>query len=1681
MSWKHVARKALKIFLWLVGIIVILIFLCLLLLQTCYIQNLVKNKAVHFLENKLGTPVAIAKLGVDFPKRIVLEGVYFGDQKGDTLLAGDTMKVDINMWKLLSREILIDEIDLRGITSHVKRTISDSTYNFDYILKAFASKSSSPTDTTSSKIMSLHKINLERINVKYIDEITGQDVTASLSHFDTDISEFDYIHQKYDVPRITLNGMQLKLRQTKALSTKTISTDTFNISPPFTLPDVKMKEMDISDIHFDYGNSVTAMDSKLDLGKLHVEINNLDLPNQKIEIKQIAIGKTDVDISLGRIAQKAVKATTTEVVTTLQKGWIVNLSKLELDTINLKYDDLNAKPQRSGVDYSHLDLMDLVTSISDVAYTPDTIYGKVNQLTAREKSGLEIKKFIAEVGYGKNTTRLDHFVIETPLSHLSDQITLTYSSIDALSKDPGSLGIQGHFLDNTIAVSDILLFAPSIASQDPIRKNKNSSLHINGSVDGKVSDLLLNDISMTGIGQINIAASGRITGLPNVSKSYFDLHINQFSASVADLNDLIPAGSIPSNFRLPDYIKANGDFKGSLNNFSTNLHTTSEYGPADINASLENMTVKGKESYDATIHASQFNLGRLIRQEDKLGRITLSGSIKGNGTDPKTLNATIQGSIASMQYSDYNYKNLSLDGIAKAGDLSVKAKMTDPNITFDLDAKANMNGSYPALNLILNADTINLQALNFSKKDLSLHGKIEADLQTADPDYLNGTIYITDALISLDGKRYKPDTIQIKSVATEGEDSLQLRSEFLTANLTGQYNLTDISASLQSTIDRYFNTRPATDTLINSKPQRIAFTAKLIRSPLVQDLVPDLEEMEDATFNGKFDSETKEITFSGNIPRLRYKDYTINNLALDLVTKNNALNYSFKFDDLNSPQFRILTTSLSGKAQNNILDVNLQVRDNDDKEQYRIAGELSSARKLFEFKMLPDGLTLNYTPWNVEADNAIAYGSEGWMLRNFKVSNDGQSMTLNSEPQELNAPINAEFKDFKIETFTRLISKDSLLAGGILNGQANIRNLNTNPVFTADLAIKDFSFHADTVGDISLKVNNEKANTYTADVAVTGYGNEVKMNGYFFDDGTKNLYDLNIDLAHLNMKSFEAFTSGELNNSSGTVTGKLHLKGTLLVPEITGDLHLHDAGFTISRFNSYYTAPDENFAFTNEGLRFNHFTLVDSTGNHAVLDGMVFTRDFKDYRFGLTLQANNFQILNSTRQNNKLYYGKLFMDAQLRINGGINTPVVDGSIRINDKTNLTIVIPQDDPGLVEREGIVQFVDMDTIHDVMAVSVPDSIIKSELVGMNVAVNIIIDKNAELNLIIDEANGDYLNVKGEGNLSGGIDPSGKLALTGMYELQEGEYRFSFNQVKREFLIQKGSTISWTGDPYNADVNVTAVYKANIAPLSLVQSQLADAEQNVVNTYKQKLPFDMLLNMNGALMKPDITFDIDLPPGNYGVSNDIVSTVQSRLAQLRTEPSELNKQVFAVLLLNRFISDDPFQNQPGEGGISSLARQSASKLLSEQLNKLIGGKIAGFDVTFDINSIEDYTTGELKNRTDVNVGLSKQLLDDRLKVSVGSNFELEGPQQADRKTTNIAGDVSAEFQLTKDGKYLLRAYRKDEYIVVQGQVVETGLGFAFTTDYEKFKDIFEKKTEEFKQMKKEERQTRKDERKE
>jgi hypothetical protein len=703
---------------------------------------------------------------------------------------------------------------------------------------------------------------------------------------------------------------------------------------------------------------------------------------------------------------------------------------------------------------------------------------------------------------------------------------------------------------------------------------------------------------------------------------------------------------------------------------------------------------------------------------------------------------------------------------------------------------------------------------------------------------------------------------------------------------------------------------------------------------------------------------------------------------------------------------------------------------------------------------------LNYDNWQIADSNRFIIASEGLNAKDFILTQSGQQLSINSTAVTANAPMELQFQNFRLATLTGFVQTDSTLVNGTMNGKVTFNNLANEPVFVGDLTINDLSLKNDTAGNVHILVDNKVKDTYAADISITGRGNDVKLTGnYYLKTGDSN-FDFDLDIREMPMLTAQAFSGGAIREATGSLNGKFDITGTIAQPRVDGALNFNKTGFNLGMLNSYFTIDNEKITVNNEGIRFDQFEIKDSAQNALLLNGVAATTNFSNYKLDLSLKANNFRALNSTKKDNKLFYGQLYFNTDLRIKGTEAAPAIDGRLVVNEKTKMTVVLPQREPGVVEREGIVEFVDMDApLNDSLFMAAYDSMNRSGFTGMDISVNIEIKKEADFSLVIDEGNGDFLNVRGEALLNAGIDPTGQVSLIGSYELEEGSYDLTFNLLKRKFNIQKGSKIVWEGEPTKANVDITAIYVANTAPLDLVKNQLeADLSASTRNTYLQRLPFDVHLKMQGKLLQPDISFDIVLPDNkSYVVGGDVITNVRTRLDQLRQEPGEMNKQVFSLLLLNRFVADNPFSSSGGATNAGTLARQSASKLLTEQLNKLADDLITGVDLNFDVASSEDYTTGTRRDRTDLNVGLSKQLLNDRLTVSIGSNFELEGPQNSNQ-ASNIAGNVALDYRLSKDNRYLLRAYRRNEYQgIIEGYVIETGVGFIITLDYNRFRDIF------------------------
>jgi hypothetical protein len=1640
---KKYLRKGLKIFLWVIASIILLVVLVALSLNIPAVQNFVKDKAITYLKNKTKTEVRLESIKIALPKDVVLNQFYIEDRKGDTLLYAEKLQVDISLFKLLKNTVEINNIELKNIRANVKRINPDTTFNFSFLVDAFISeeKKDPSKDTTSAPLkFRIDKVLFTDIGITYRDDVAGNDVKLYLGEFKSKIKEFDLTKQNYLIKSLSLKNTTLNYLQQKPL-TQLVQhlTNSVDSTQKETgkLPTIVVEDFAFNHVKVNY-------DDRLSTTKAMADINDLGLVNLKVDLTNSKYNADEAMLNKSRILF-AFKPTSNNNLNKVKDTVVVEklplalfLKKVDFNDNSVQFDNLAAKPTQ-GLDFNHLAITNLNLGAGDLNFTNGGITVKVNNGSLKDKSGFILNELQGDATYTDKQIKLANLILRTPNTSINNATELNFTSLEDLTKHPERVQMNLNFKNTIIGLKDAVFFSNAIPAN-----YKNEKIKVNANVNGYLNNLNITQLQISGLKNTQIDISGRAKGLPDINKTYLDLNIKKLHLSKADILVIVPKKSLPSTVELPNVGNARGNFKGSMTDFNTNLNVQTDMGGAVIVANMKGP--KGKERYQANISLSNFNVGRLLKQQATLGRITAKANVSGTGLDPKKINAKFNATVLSATYNKYNYRNLKLNGTYANQLVNVKGSMPDSNANFNLDAKINLAGKYPSIKGDVNLKQVDLQKLNFSTTEFKVAGNIKANISTADVDYLNGDVFATGLQIVKEGRRFNVDTVEINAVSTATSNSLILKSELLTAKIDGKYQLSKIGNAVINQINKYYQFGE----VVSIPDQRFRFDINIYNPKFLKDFVPQLTTFVPSRINGLIDTQKDSLLMNASFPKVVYGDYNVDSVRLAVNNNNQKLNYNLTIRSVQSPSIVLFNSEISGNAANNQLGLNIFLRDRQRKDKYVIAGIFKSFNKDFRFNLDPNKLLLDYQKWTIAPENYIQFGQSGILANQFNLSQGSQLLSINSISNTPNSPLRVEFKNFEIATLTKFAETDTAMVGGTINGMVDVKDLVSNPKFEANLNVSKLRYQKDELGDLSLLVNNNTANAFQVDARLKGV-HELRASGFYYT-APQSALDLVVNIDKIDLKEVESVSLGQIRQGKGTITGQFTVKGELTAPKILGSLRFNDAGFNVAYINSYFTMPTQEIAFTNEGIRFDDFTLIDSLGKKAIIDGNIYTTDLKNVRFGLDIRTDNFRAINSTAADNDMIYGTVYLTSNIKVRGDLNQPDVNMNIKVNKGTKFFYALPINDPSVIEQEGIVEFIDADAPpFNGQKPLKTDSISKSPLKGMNLVATITIDPEAELNVVVDPQNGDNLSVKGNANLNATIDPSGKISLTGRYEVEEGSYSLTVAPLgKRPFKIVKGSTIIWTGEPTAATVDLTALYEVNAAPIDLINEP-----DNILA--KTKLPFQVFLYMKEELLKPKISFKIDLPENERGA---LSGTVYTRLQNVNRDESELNKQVFALLALNRFIANNPFQSLAGGGGgASTWARSSVSKLLTEQLNNLASDLIQGVDLNFNVNSSEDYSTGSLEQKTDLEVGLSKKLLNERLTITVGSSFGLEGPKVPGQSSSNIAGNLNVEYALSADGKYRLRFYRRNQNeAVIDGQIIETGIGFTLVVDYNKFREVFQ-----------------------
>lgn len=1703
---RSLVRRLVRIFLKTLLTIFIILILVLFLVQTPFIQNIIRGKAEEYLSRKLNTRVRIGHLYVGFPRTIELKDIYLEDRKKDTLLSAGLIAVDLRMWGLLHHEVDIKEIHLQSLTAKVLRVLPDTTFNFQFIIDSFAgAPSQKKTDTTASTPMkiALHDLLLDKIRVVYKDTVTGNDVELYIDQSETKMDDLDLTAGKYNVSSFRLKGLKAKVWQeaplptvsnTTASNTTASNTTASNTTASNTAPSntaaanttvadtastplqIRVGSMDLENSSVDYRNTVGALFADIQLGSLSGGIKSFDLTRQLVLLDQLKLTNTTAAVRMGKTAthtgtsgsgtaskhsaQAAVKGGSPQggAGNASDNGWRFLAASLRLDDNNIKYDDDNQPRLKKGMDYGHLGLQNLTIDADSLVYGPDTISGRIDKGQFVEQSGFRLNQLHTRFLYSSHRTILQDLLLETPGTTLRRSASLEYTSLADMLKRPDKTKLSIDLANSRIQVKDILTFVPDLASQ-PIFGHPSDVWNINARLNGTLDALTIQQLQFTGIKDLRLDASGRILHPMNIQRIQAALQLKDLSGSRAALLSLLPKGTMPVNLNLPAKFNLHGQLAGGMDDLQSDLVLSTSSGVVLVKGYAHHFRSTTNADYDLTLQTKRLNLGQIMKDSAQYGLVTSAFRIHGKGLDPHTASAAFKGTVQSAVYRGYTYQDFALDGTVADQHAQLISSINNTAVHFELKATADMARKFPSLQLDWQIDTVDLHALHLVTDTLQFKGHLHAGFDDTNPDSLQGALKLYNLSLVKGTQLLKTDSILLQASRSEDVEDIQLHSEMADLDWKGHYKLTETAEALKQTINAYYHLDLGKDTTFTAQDWTMQLHLRV--SPLVLALMPSLRGTDSIGMKMAFNSDQKDLNLQLLAPHIRMGDNHFNGLAVTAATREGQLRYGVNMKDGRGSGFDFYQTSLYGGLQDDHLTTTLLLKDIKGKNRYRLGGQLDKLKDGIKLAFNADSLLLNYDAWQVRKDNFIQYDSSGLIVHHFTISHNNDSMSVSSSEDAATAPIDVRFADFHLSTISHLIDQDSLLVEGLLNGKAEIKNLFSSPVFTSDLTIQHLSYKTDSIGDLAIKVNNQTANALSADISLEGSGNDIKIKGQYYTG--EGRMDLKLMLGRLNLGSFARAAQDEVEAMSGALKGQLSISGTMNQPLLKGNLYFDSARIVPVISGEPLKLSNDKIEFDEDGFNFSKFRLQDSAGNKLTIDGNAFTKTYRDYSFDISLNAGNFRLVNAPEASSRQFYGTLNLDAAINLEGNMNAPKVDGDVRINKKTNFYFVLPGEDPELVSREGVVRFVDKDHPGDTL-IDRAAQILKARkapVQGLDVSMNIQTDSSAILTMVIDERTGEGLTVRGRSNLVFGMDKSGKMDLTGSFEVESGSYNLSLDVLKRKFDIQRGSTITWTGDPTAAVLDLTAAYTANTPSLDLIANEVAGRSQTDINKFKQKLPFLVSLKMEGELMKPKITFDITLPPNVLTLWPD----VDQKLQQIRAEESELNKQVFALLLLNRFVGDDPLQSAAGGGStVGNMAFQSASQILTNQLDQLAGSLIKGVDINFDLNNQQDFSTGAEQDYTELNVSVSKQLFNDRIKVSVGSDFDVQGENNPGQQTSNIAGDVAVDYKLTKDGRYMLRAYRKNQYeAVVEGQVVESGLSFILTFDYNKLKEIFQKTRDE------------------
>ncbi len=1411
-----------------------------------------------------------------------------------------------------------------------------------------------------------------------------------------------------------------------------------------------LKILDLNNIVFNRVDGWIGQDMKGSLKKMYLVTDEIDLDKKIIAIKQIDI-ETPVfglyDYTGKKPGITIPGAVKTKITSPGQLQWNPDGWQLSVAEISLKDGTfINEKETERAAYTDHFDGQHIRFSaingkLSNILFAQDTLSAKVD-LATREKSGFEVKQMVAAMKMTPEVMEFKNLDIITDKSRIGNYYAMRYENFNAdMSDFLHSVKLEGYFNNSKIHSDDIAYFAPTL-------KTWKRLIYFNGNAKGTIDNLAANKFTLK---TDNSIINGDITlkGLPDINNTFINFKSTGSQTNYKDIVAVVPSlkGAGLSQLYSLGNIRFKGNFTGFINDFVAYGDINTALG--NLNADLNMKLPTGKvPSYSGKISSGGFNIGRLINNR-QLGNIALNGKVKGSGFTPATINVDFDGKIQQLAFSGYNYQNITLNGKFVKTLFTGQVDIDDPNLKIvNLNGSLNLLGDSTKFNFTADLQKANLQPLKLTKGIFSLSGLLNFDFIGNNIDNFLGTAKMYNATLLHDTTQLSFDYLNLHSFMDSGRKTLSVQSNEVEGNITGRFKILELPDAFSVFLNRYYPSY-FKDPGYDIGDQDFSF---LIKTKAVNNYVQLFEKrlsgFDNSVFSGNLRLAQNEFNINASVPQFSYDGKSFESIELAGKGNRDSLNTIVSVRDFSlSDSLHLPNTTFILSSSNDISNIQLSTSASKTISDAQLNARVQTFTDGVKINFAPSSFILNDKKWSLAKDGEITLRKSVIQANDVRFTQGTQEIIISTEKDDETGKANlvAKLKTVNINDFTSLILKQPRLEG-ILTGTLKLKDPFGKQIIEFDAEAEDFRLDNKEIGTVKIKGD---VNTTTGLITAKGKADNDKNK--FEIDGTYNYKDSSVNKMNFALRA-KKFDISILNNYLGGIFSDI--KGDINTQDlrvysgadhnyVTGTVNITEGELKIIYTQVKYKFTNETIIFNPDEIDFGLLQLKDTLNNTGTASGKLQHRFFNDFGFeNIRFETGKMLLLNTASKDNSQFYGKVIGQALMTLNG----PTTDMRMNINGEPSAVdsshIYIPTSSSST--EYGKIDYIDFIQYGSKMDDEYKGRKESNFLVNMNLKAN----PACKIDVILDETTGDIIKGRGNGLLNITVGSKEPLSIRGRYDITDGEYKFNFQTfLQKYFNIMDGSSITWNGDPYLAQININAEYLAKNVDLN-----------NLSSTTKQRQNVTIIAHMSGVLNKPIIKFEFRLPPTSE-VSKDFF--VLNKLEALKNDENEMNKQVASLLIFNSFISTNENQGFVTGGNTIGIATSTIGGIVSnwltglfnKELEKATNGVVSTY---FDISSSLDLQSKAALLQANLSAGL-KLVLSSRLVVLIGGTLDYNNPYAQLNKKGLLTPDINIEWSLNNDGSLKVIGFNRTSIDLTQGQRNRSGIKLSYRKDFDKLSDIF------------------------